>query len=80
MTGEPCHVCYNILVGISFSVSNLETLAAHRASSLLEILPVALQTGYSEVVPELEPLKVCRRNNCSEQRQTEDARVSTRTL
>jgi hypothetical protein len=36
----------------------LETLAAHRASSLLAILPVALQTGYSEVVPELEPLKV----------------------
>ena len=36
----------------------LETLAAHRASFLLAILPVALQTGYSEVVPELEPLKV----------------------
>ena len=36
----------------------LETMAAHRASSLLAILPVALQTGYSEVVPEQEPLKV----------------------
>ena len=36
----------------------LETLAAHRASSLLAILPVALQAGYSEVVPELESLKV----------------------
>jgi hypothetical protein len=35
-----------------------ETVAAHRASYLLEILPVALQTGYSEVVPTLEPLKV----------------------
>ncbi|KAN0134237.1 hypothetical protein V8E53_008009, partial [Lactarius tabidus] len=34
-----------------------QTLAAHRASSLFAILPVALQTGYSEVVPELEPLK-----------------------
>ncbi|KAN0134234.1 hypothetical protein V8E53_008006 [Lactarius tabidus] len=34
-----------------------QTVAAHRASSLLEILPVALQTGYSEVVPALEPLK-----------------------
>ena len=33
-------------------------MAAHRASSLLPILPVALQTGYSEVFPELEPLKV----------------------
>lgn len=36
----------------------LETLAEHRASSLLDILPVALQTGYSKVIPELEPLKV----------------------
>jgi hypothetical protein len=35
-----------------------ETMAAHRTSSLLEILPLALQTGYSKVVPELEPLKV----------------------
>ncbi|KAI9462918.1 hypothetical protein BJY52DRAFT_1221931 [Lactarius psammicola] len=34
-----------------------QTMAAHRASSLLAILPVALETGYSEVVPELEPLK-----------------------
>ena len=58
MTGKPCHVCYNVLVGTPFSVSILETLAAHRASSLLAILPIALHTGYSEVVPELEPLKV----------------------
>jgi hypothetical protein len=36
----------------------LETMAAHRANSLLAILPLALQTGYSEIVPELEPLKV----------------------
>ena len=33
-------------------------MAAHRANSLLAILPIALETGYSEVVPELEPLKV----------------------
>ena len=39
-------------------MSILETMAAHRANSLLAILPVALETGYSEVVPELEPLKV----------------------
>jgi hypothetical protein len=38
-----------------------ETMAAHRTSSLLAILPVALQTGYSNVVPELEPLKVHNR-------------------
>jgi hypothetical protein len=45
-------------IGRSPLIPFLETLAAHRASSLLAILPVALQTGYSEVVPELEPLKV----------------------
>jgi hypothetical protein len=33
-------------------------MAAHRANSLLAILPLALQTGYSEMVPEIEPLKV----------------------
>jgi hypothetical protein len=36
----------------------LETMAAHRANSLLAYMPVALETGYSEVEPELEPLKV----------------------
>ncbi|KAF8270131.1 hypothetical protein EI94DRAFT_1572248, partial [Lactarius quietus] len=34
-----------------------QTMADHRASTLLAILPVALQTGYSEVSSELEPLK-----------------------
>ncbi|KAH9029425.1 hypothetical protein EDB85DRAFT_1867188 [Lactarius pseudohatsudake] len=34
-----------------------QTMAAHRANSLLAILPVALETGYSEVDPEIEPLK-----------------------
>ena len=55
------HVAYvNLLcsLGRSRLILFLETLAAHRASSLLAILPVALQTGYSEVVPELESLKV----------------------
>jgi hypothetical protein len=33
-------------------------MAAHRASALLEILPNALETGFSKVAPELEPLKV----------------------
>jgi hypothetical protein len=37
----------------------LETVAAHRANSLLAILPNALETGFSEVTPEREPLKVC---------------------
>ncbi|KAI0247518.1 hypothetical protein BJV78DRAFT_1380231 [Lactifluus subvellereus] len=34
-----------------------QAMAAHRASALLEILPNALETGFSKVVPELEPLK-----------------------
>jgi hypothetical protein len=33
-------------------------MAAHRVHSLLAILPIALETGYSEVLVELEPLKV----------------------
>jgi hypothetical protein len=32
-------------------------MAVHRASSLA-IRPVALQTGYSEIVPDPEPLNV----------------------
>ncbi|KAN0136073.1 hypothetical protein V8E53_005933 [Lactarius tabidus] len=34
-----------------------QTMAAHRVHSLLAILPIALETGYSEVLVELEPLK-----------------------
>ncbi|KAH9171607.1 hypothetical protein EDB89DRAFT_1906886 [Lactarius sanguifluus] len=34
-----------------------QNMATHRASSLLKVLPIALETGYSEVVPQLEPLK-----------------------
>ena len=33
-------------------------MAAHRANTLLGILPNALETGFSEVFPESEPLKV----------------------
>ena len=33
-------------------------MATHRASSLLAILPIALETGYSKVGSDLEPLKV----------------------
>ena len=57
-TGERCHVCPPALVVVLSLISILETMAAHRANSLLAILPVALETGYSEVVPEFEPLKV----------------------
>ena len=33
-------------------------MAAHRANTLLAILPNALETGFSDVFPEREPLKV----------------------
>lgn len=35
-----------------------ETMAEHRAKSLSALLQIALATGFSEVDPELEPLKV----------------------
>jgi hypothetical protein len=30
----------------------------HRARTLFSLLPIALATGYSEIEPDLEPLKV----------------------
>ena len=33
-------------------------MAEHRAKSLHALLPIALATGYSEIDPDLEPLKV----------------------
>jgi hypothetical protein len=33
-------------------------MAEHRARSLSSLLPIALATGYSEIEPDLEPLKV----------------------
>jgi hypothetical protein len=44
--------CYLTLRGTT------ETMAAHRAQMLLNLLPNAMSTGYAEVEPELEPLKV----------------------
>ena len=35
-----------------------DTMAEHRARSLSVLLPIALATGYSEIEPHLEPLKV----------------------
>jgi hypothetical protein len=37
-----------------------ETMIDHRARTLFSLLPIALATGYSEVEPDLEPLKVLR--------------------
>ncbi|KAH9005515.1 hypothetical protein EDB86DRAFT_1452107 [Lactarius hatsudake] len=58
MTGEPCHVCsarFNKLSALHFSIK--ETMAMHRANSLLAILPSVLEIGYSEIDPEPVPLK-----------------------
>jgi hypothetical protein len=35
-----------------------ETMIEHRARTLFSLLPIALATGYSEIEPDLEPLKV----------------------
>ncbi|KAH8977868.1 hypothetical protein EDB86DRAFT_3091364 [Lactarius hatsudake] len=52
------HFAYVPVLAVALlSASVLENMATHRASSLLKVLPTALETGYSEVVPQLEPLK-----------------------
>jgi len=33
-------------------------MAEHRAKSIAALLPIALATGFSEIEPQLEPLKV----------------------
>ena len=60
MTGALCHVCslINVTIAILFISFILETMSTQRASSLLAMLPAALQTGYLEVVPGFERLKV----------------------
>ena len=35
-----------------------ENMTEHRTSNLSALLPIALATGYSEVEPGIEPLKV----------------------
>ena len=39
-------------------IVSTETMAEHRAKSLSTLLPIALSTGFSEIDPEREPLKV----------------------
>ena len=36
----------------------IDTMAEHRAKSLTGLLSIALATGYSEIEPDIEPLKV----------------------
>ena len=46
-----------------FSLHSIETMAEHRSRSLSALLPIPLATGYSEIEPDLEPLKVTYRSN-----------------
>jgi hypothetical protein len=39
-------------------ILSTETMAEHRAKSLSALLQIALATGFSEIDPEPEPLKV----------------------
>ena len=58
-TGEPCHVSSPDFKRLStVHASLIETMAMHRANSLLAILPIALETGFSEFDPKPVPLKV----------------------
>lgn len=58
MTGERCLVCILSLFPGLYSFSRIENMAEHRTSNLSALLPIALATGYSEVEPGIEPLKV----------------------
>ena len=63
MTGEPSLVCRFVSLSTPSRVhSQTETTTEHRAKTLFALLPIALATGYSEVEPDLEPLKVFSHN------------------
>jgi hypothetical protein len=58
MTGEHFLVGRSIFLSPLEFILSTETMAEHRAKSLSALLPIALETGFSEIDPELEPLKV----------------------
>lgn len=58
MTGVPSLVRRSISFLMSYSFFPTETMTDHRARTLSDLLPMALATGFSEVEPEVEPLKV----------------------
>ncbi len=47
----------HVFIG-SLTATLTETMTEHRARTLFNLLPIALATGYSEVEPEIELLKV----------------------
>ena len=60
MTGERFRVRYFPFIStFLLFIYSTDTMAEHRAKSLSTLLPIALATGYSEIEPDLEPLKVC---------------------
>ena len=58
MIGEPFLVSRAIFLFTLGFISSTETMAEHRAKSLSALLPTAFATGFSEIEPELESLKV----------------------
>ena len=58
MTGVPSLVRCFISFHLSYSFFPTETITDHRARTLSNLLPIALATGFSEVEPDFEPLKV----------------------
>ncbi len=58
MTGERCLVCILSLFPSLYLSSCTEIMTEHRTKTLAALLPIALATGYSEVEPSIESLKV----------------------
>lgn len=58
MTGERCLVCIKLLFPYFYLFCWTETMMEHRTKTLSSLLPIALATGYTEVEPGSEPLKV----------------------
>ena len=58
MTGDRCLVCISSPFPSLYSFFRTENMAEHRTGNLSALLPIALSTGYSEVEPGTEPLKV----------------------
>jgi hypothetical protein len=58
MTGVPSLVGCHISFLVAYSFFSTETITEHRAKTLSNLLPIALATGFSEVEPDVEPLKV----------------------
>jgi hypothetical protein len=59
MTGERFLVRHFTFTSAICLIFPTETMAENRAKSLSALLSTALATGYSEIEPDLEPLKVC---------------------